>query len=112
MTLFFTQQPPLLIATVGGRLDSVTAVEAQTSFDEKLKEHNGHLILNLSSLDYLSSAGLRALLTAIKRVSARNGKCAMVVTQAHIQEILQISGLLTLVPSYPSLEEAKAALLN
>ncbi len=110
MTLFFSQQPSLLIASIGGRLDSVNAVEAQTSLEEKLKDHNGHLILDLSSLDYLSSAGLRALLTAIKRVGAKNGKSVLVATQPHIREILQISGLDTLASVHPSVEAARAAL--
>lgn len=112
MTLTFSNEPSLLVASIGGRLDSVTSTQAQASLLDAIKGHSGHLVLDLSTLEYLSSAGLRALLTAVKQASAQGQKSVTVVNQPHIQEILQISGLNKLVPSYTSVEEAKAALLG
>lgn len=110
MNLTFTEDRNLLVASLTGRLDSVTSTQAQASLLEEIDKRSSHLILDLSDLEYLSSAGLRALLTAIKRVSILKQRSATVVKQPHIREILQISGFNTLVPSFSEQDEAKAAL--
>lgn len=106
MNLTFQDHAAHTIATISGRLDSTTSTQAQEALLEKINQSNGSLILDLSGLAYLSSAGLRALLAAVKKTSAANRRTAVVVQQPQIREILQISGFNSLVPDYETLEAA------
>ena len=76
---------------VSGRLDTNTAPQ----FEAELKNClNGvtDLTIDFSGLDYISSAGLRVLLSAQKQMNAMKGK--MVVTGANeiVKEIFEVTG--------------------
>ncbi len=79
-----------LNVTLDGRLDTVTAPQ----LDEQLGGLGGvtKLIINVEKLAYISSAGLRVLLNAQKKLEKTGG--AMVITHANdeIREIFEITG--------------------
>lgn len=81
-----------LIMALEGRLDTSTAPE----FDEELNSSLGavtELVLDFSGLEYISSAGLRILLSAQKKMN-KQGK--MVITKANdtIKEVFEITGFI------------------
>ena len=65
-----------------GRLDTMTAPELEAELNQNL-ENAESLILDFSKLEYISSAGLRVLLSAHKIMSSKGG---MKVT--HVNEIV------------------------
>lgn len=109
MTLSFQDNAGTTVAVFSGRLDSITSPEAQNALVEQVTTSQGNLVLDLSNLDYLSSAGLRVLLTAVKKITNLERRAAIAVQHAHIREILQISGFHSLVPAFNSVAEATAA---
>ncbi len=62
--------------------------ELEKVFETKIT----NLTLELSELEYLSSAGLRVFLFARKKVSEMGGKMKLVGANESINEILQITG--------------------
>ena len=73
---------------VRGRLDAAQAEKAEAFFDEI----EGVFVVDLSGLEYISSAGLGVLLkTHIRLVSAGNG-LKLVQVNSHINDILKYSG--------------------
>ena len=81
-----------LVVSLSGRLDTVSAPQ----LDKELKEAIGdisELILDLSGLEYMSSAGLRILLSAQK---AMNNQGKMVVKNANntIMDIFEVTGFI------------------
>jgi anti-sigma B factor antagonist len=78
--------------SLSGRLDSVTQSELMQELEEVLKTKVSNLTLELSALEYLSSAGLRVFLFARKKVSEMGGKMKIVGANESINEILQITG--------------------
>ena len=87
-----TQNEGDVTLALGGRLDSVTqselAQELETVFAEKITT----LTLDLTELEYLSSAGLRVFLSARKKVTEMNGKMKIINASETINEILKITG--------------------
>ncbi|MBR6872525.1 MAG: STAS domain-containing protein [Ruminococcus sp.] len=79
-----------LTIAVEGRLDTVTAPELEKKIKESL-DGVTELIFDLSTLEYVSSAGLRVLLSAQKQM---NKQGSMVVTgcSEDIMEIFEITG--------------------
>ena len=54
------------VMTVKGRVDSETAPELDGALSKLLNENKNKIVLDLQGVDYLSSAGLRALVKALK----------------------------------------------
>lgn len=70
MTDEVKEQTRLLV--VSGRLDAITAPGLEETILEK-EEGVKNLILDLSGVEYISSAGLQVLLDAHKRMEAKGG---------------------------------------
>lgn len=99
-----------LVVTVTGRMDAATSPEFEKGFAELLAKGDKSIIVDLAGLEYVSSAGLRAILTSAKRVNAAKGKLAFVGVKGQIQEVLKISGFLSILTVYATESEALAHL--
>ena len=73
-----------------GRLDTLTAPDLEKELGDVLEDVT-ELILDFSSLDYISSAGLRVLLAAQKRMN-RQGSMKVIGVNGTIQEIFEVTG--------------------
>ena len=74
---------------VGGRLDTMTAPELLRKFnDSKPAEH---ITLDARNLDYISSAGLRVLLSAQKTMNKQGSMVVKNISQ-EIQDIFEVTG--------------------
>ena len=90
LNILKTIEDATAVVTLSGRLDTNTAPELETSLAEILPEIQ-ELTLDFSELDYISSAGLRVLLSAQKQM---NKRCAMKLTGVNdtIMEIFEVTG--------------------
>jgi stage II sporulation protein AA (anti-sigma F factor antagonist) len=99
----------VLVATIKGRLDSATS----STFAERLETLTASrkkLILDLSGVDFVTSAGLRAVLTIVKKMKFSGGALALCGVQPQVREILDITGLAPMMDIYPSRAEGLQAL--
>jgi len=101
----------LRIVRVLGRLDSLTA-PVLDQFLGDLIGAGDHLILDLSKLDYISSAGLRVVLKVAKRLHASQGDLVLCGIEGVILEIFAVSGFLNFLRVEKNLSKAKSALKN
>jgi anti-anti-sigma factor len=97
------------IVGIAGSLDSTTAPEAQKSLDGVVAGAK-KVALDFTQLDYISSAGLRVLLGAAKKLKASGGKFAMFGLNQSVREVFEISGFSAILAVYPSETEAVAAM--
>ena len=97
------------IVAIAGNLDSATSPEAQKALDAVLVSAR-KVVLDFSELDYISSAGLRVLLGAAKRLRASGGTRRVFGLNQSVREVFQISGFSTILPVYPSEAEAIGAI--
>ena len=90
MTISKQQNGNILNIALEGRLDTMTAPELEAELKKSLDGAES-LILDFSKLDYISSAGLRVLLSAHKVMSAKGG---MKVTHVNeiVQEVFEVTG--------------------
>ena len=73
-----------------GRLDTMTAPELEAELNKDLGGAES-LVLDFSKLDYISSAGLRVLLSAYKAMSAKGGMKVTHVNEV-VQEVFDVTG--------------------
>ena len=90
MTINKKQDGTALVIELEGRLDTMTAPQLEAELNESMPGAES-LILDFSKLDYISSAGLRALLSAYKVMSTKGG---MKVTHVNeiVREVFDVTG--------------------
>ena len=90
MTITKKQNGEALEIAIEGRLDTMTSPELEAELNKSL-DGVETLVINFSKLDYISSAGLRVLLSAHKTMSTRSG---MKVTHVNeiVQEVFDVTG--------------------
>ena len=108
MNLEQERREDLLIVRPRGRLDSSSAPEMERLVSEQLDGGAQRLVLDFTSLDYISSAGLRVVLLAGKKLRASKGKMVLVGLQDMVREVFEMSGFLALFAVAPTLEEGIA----
>ncbi len=87
-----------------GRLDSTSSPELERVLTEQLEAGVSRLLFDFADLDYISSAGLRVVLLAGKRLRAAKGKMALVGMRDVVQEVFEMSGFLALFAVADSIE--------
>ena len=90
MTINKSQKDNTLCINLEGRLDTMTAPELEAELNQSLGSVN-ELIFDFSKLDYISSAGLRVLLSAHQTMSGKGG---MKITHVNeiVQEVFDVTG--------------------
>jgi anti-anti-sigma factor len=99
-------QDDIMIITIGGRLDAVSSPDFDKQMDGFISQGNKNFVLDLSSLDYISSAGLRSVLSASKKLKAEGGSLALASLKDVVKEVFDISGFTKIIPIYDSVESA------
>ena len=97
------------IMKVEGRVDSETAPELDTALTELLNENKNKIILNLQSVDFLSSAGLRAMVKALKGAQNSGGDVRLASVSEPIEVILRTVGMMQMFKMHPTDQEAMAS---
>jgi len=75
-----------------GRMDAVTAPEFDRQFNAWLSEGENAFIINFSALEYISSAGLRSILSASKQLKANGGRSLFTGLTGPVKEVFELSG--------------------
>ncbi|MBP5618498.1 MAG: STAS domain-containing protein [Clostridia bacterium] len=90
MTITKTLNGTELTVALQGRLDTVTAPELETELKTALEGVTA-LVIDLSELEYISSAGLRVLLSAQKTMN-KQGEMKVVHVNETVMEIFEVTG--------------------
>ena len=94
------------IVAIAGKLDSVTSPKAQQELEAVLAGGGRKLAVDFSSLDYISSAGLRVLLGIAKQLRATGGELRTFGLNDTVREVFEISGFATILAVFPSEADA------
>ena len=94
--------------SLGGSLDIATSPTLRAALLEAAY-HDGHeIIVDLTTLEFLDSTGLGALIGARKRAAEHGGSVRLVAQEGQILRLLRITGLLDVFAAYPTIEAALA----
>jgi anti-anti-sigma factor len=96
----------VVVVTVSGRIDSATAGEFEDALNQFTAQGKNNIILDLSDVDFISSAGLRVLVTARKAVKSAGGDIVFAESSEQVLETLEIAGLDVLFEQYSDREAA------
>lgn len=85
------KQEKMLILKLSGRLETSTAPKLQEVVEKELEEVT-ELRLDMKKLEYVSSAGLRVLLAASKKMKAKNAVMTVYNVNEEVMEVFKITG--------------------
>ena len=96
----------IICITMNGRLDAQSTPEAEALIESILKSNKLKLLFDFSGLDYISSAGLRVVLSAVKELRQRGGKVVLCCLTDTVSEVFTISGFTSIIPITATVETA------
>lgn len=91
---------------MSGRVDAERVPEFKSYYEPLLEAGNRNFVFNFAEVEYMSSAGLCAILALGKELAANGGKMAIYVPKGTVRHILEISGFADMFPLCDSEEEA------
>jgi stage II sporulation protein AA (anti-sigma F factor antagonist) len=95
-----------MVVSVIGKLDAVTASDYEQKLNSLIADGETKFVVDFEKLDYISSAGLRAILATAKRIKAKSGKIVMANVSGTVKEVFDISGFGSIFPMYSSVASA------
>jgi len=102
------RQADILVLRPVGRIDNLTSAEFQARLLAAVNSTTDDIVVDFSSVEYISSAGLRALMAA-SRLKPKERLLAVACPNAIVSEIFAISRFAHVVPIFTTIEEASAA---
>jgi anti-sigma B factor antagonist len=101
-----TPEGPVLLSA-RGEIDTVTAPELQGQIEQAASEAGVTLVVDLSAVSFLSSAGLSVLVQAHQRAKEAGGE-VRIVTNSSTARVFSLTGLDTTLHLFGSVAEARA----
>jgi anti-sigma B factor antagonist len=90
-TAKYIHEDNLLIVLLKGRLDTMTAPTVQDEMEKEFTNEK-NLVLDCKELEYISSAGLRLLLSWQKKIAKNSGTMSLINVGGNVCEILEVTG--------------------
>ena len=94
------------VVRLEGRLDIGNAAEFEKECLAWIGQGHHQLVLDFGGLEYISSAGLRSILAATKKLKAQNGSLALCSLSGLVEEVVTVSGFDNILQVFADLDQA------
>ncbi len=94
------------VVGIEGHLDTNTSPDVEAQFSQLLDQGVKKILVNFEKLEYISSSGLRALLTTAKQLESTDGSLRVCSLNENVQEVFDISGFSVIFSVFGSESEA------
>lgn len=82
----------ILVLHFKGRLDAISSPAAEKTVFDYINAGHNKLLLDFAGVEYLSSAGMRMLLSTTKKLKATSGKLVVCTITTNVMDVLKMSG--------------------
>ena len=110
MKITTEERAGVLVVHTEGRLDAITAGEFEKEVSTLIQKSKQNALLDFEKLDYISSAGLRAILILAKEMKVKENVFAICSLNESIKEVFGISGFDSIITLYQSVDEGLASM--
>ena len=98
-----------VVVSVAGELDMATAPRLQDQITDLLDRGRNRLVFNLAEVSFCDSTGLSVFVRAKNSCEEAGGEVRLAAPQRGVLRILEVSGLVDVLNTYPTVDEAVAA---
>jgi len=99
----------VVVFAIKGSIDAATAPKVSEVLQEHIAKERIKLVVDLSGVEYTSSAGLRVLLAAVKETRSKGGDLRLTGVQPDVMKVLSLSGFTNILKVFISVEVAVAS---
>ncbi len=110
MDISTTKEEDKTIVFIKSKINAITAPELEKYLKDLLEQGTLKLILDFSGVEYISSAGLRAILVITKLLKVKGGNIILASLKPEVKNVFEISGFTSIIPVASNIEEAKSKL--
>ena len=96
MTISDTREDGVVVVSPVGRVDSTTSARLDQHLLALTGAGESRLVVDLSGVDYISSAGLRVMLALAKRAKDQKGRVALFAMSDSVRQVFELAGFLPL----------------
>ena len=100
------QEKGTVIISIKGRMDAMTSLNFERGLSGMIAKGERSFLINMSQMEYMSSAGLNVLYKILRQLKSLGGKLRFTGLQDPIRELFEISGFNALFAIYETEEEA------
>ncbi|MBZ0298440.1 MAG: STAS domain-containing protein [Anaerolineae bacterium] len=101
-----TETNRIAVIEAQGRVDSSTAGQLGDALTSAIDDGLVWIVLDLAGVDYMSSAGLREIVSALKKVRGAQGDMRIAQATERVYDVLEMSGLNTIFRIFDSRADA------
>ncbi len=106
MNITTHEENSISIVSLSGRMDASTTNDFENACNVLLQADKIKLLIDMNELEYISSAGLRGILTIVKRIKQKQGQIAFCALQNMVSEVFKVSGFTSMLSIYNNKDEA------
>ncbi len=106
MEIIEKNQGGINIYKLNGHLDSSTSQGFENKIFQAIDDGSKSMIIDFKNLDYISSAGLIAILKATRALKREDGKIMLCDMRDHVKEVFEITGIDFFPPIVGSMDDA------
>ncbi len=112
MDMTIEKKDGVIVAKIDGRLDVQSSPQAEKAILKALEDDEPKLVMDFGNLEYISSAGLRVVLIALKETKRKGGSLALCSLNNEVAKIFEISNFSSIMTITGSLKEALEAVFR
>ena len=96
-----SQNRAVSILRVSGYVDTTTSPDLERRLQALLKEHRYHIVVDLSSVEYISSAGWGIFISEIREIREQGGDLKLAGMIPDVREVFDLLEFENILKSYP-----------
>jgi len=106
MEAVLSQHPYAAVVALSGELDADTAARLRALLAEQLLAGPGNLVIDMSGLTFIDSAGLAVLVAADKGMRRAGSRMVLAAPRAPVSKVLRLTGLTAVLTTATTVDEA------
>ena len=106
MTIHEEQEAGVLVLSPQGRIDSTTSSRLEQHLNAAAGQGHRRVVVDFSQVDYISSAGLRVMLSLAKRARDQQGRAVLFGMNDGVRQVFELAGFLALFTIAPARADA------
>ena len=109
MEIMTVQKADVTVVTIMHDMDATTSAETAAYLNAEIDAGHPRLVIDISGVAYLSSAGLRVFLGALRSARSSGGDVRLASAASNVRRVLDMSGFVEFMQTFPTAEEAVAS---
>lgn len=109
LTVGTHERGEMVVVSVAGELDMATAPQLQDQITDLLDRGRNRLVFDLTEVSFCDSTGLSVFVRAKNSCDEAGGSVRLAAPQRGVLRILEVSGLVEVLQTYPTVDEAVTA---